>query len=37
LVFDGWIRSGRWMKGQVSIHDYLTGRAVVARVRSWLR
>jgi hypothetical protein len=36
LVFDGWIRSGTWMRGYVSIHDYLAG-SVVAKLTSWLR
>jgi hypothetical protein len=36
LVFDGWIRSGTWMRGYVSIHDYLT-RCLGARLRGWLQ
>ena len=37
VVFNGWIKSGKWMKGNVAIHDYLTGCVVVARLKAWLQ
>jgi hypothetical protein len=36
LVFDGWIRSGKWMRGYVSIHGYLT-RCALFRLKGWLQ
>jgi hypothetical protein len=37
VVFNGWIKSGKWMKGNVAIHDYLSGCVVVARLKAWLQ
>jgi hypothetical protein len=37
VVFSGWIKSGKWMKGNVAIHDYVAGCVVVARLKGWLQ
>ena len=37
VVFNGWIKSGSRMRGNVAIHDYLTGCVVVARLKGWLQ
>ena len=37
VVFNGWIKGGSRMRGNVAMHDYIEGCVVVGRLKGWLQ